>query len=121
DRVQLNMVRDHNNWGRTLARSEFSIPENQMSSATETPVHFAFNRDAGSIDFNGTFQNGEGVGRFTFTAAPTYAATLRSLGVSSDSSLDEEELFRLAMHDVSTAFIRDMQALGYREGLDQYV
>src|SRR5437764_15457712 len=63
DRVHLNMIRDHSNWGRSLSRNEFAVPESQVSSPTEAPVHFTFNRDAGVIDFNGTFQNGEGVGR----------------------------------------------------------
>jgi len=75
----------------------------------------------GTIDFTGPFQSGEGVGRFSFTPNRSYAATLQSLGLSTASHIDDEDLFSLAMHDVSIAFIRDMQSLGYRENLDQYV
>src|SRR5437867_8280404 len=121
DRVHLNMVRDHSNWGRTLPRADFAVSEAQMNSATETPVRFSLARDAGTVDFNGTFQSGEGVGRFTFTPNRAYAETLRSLNVASDESLDDERLFSLAMHDISTDFIRTMQSLGYRETLEQYV
>jgi hypothetical protein len=121
DRVHLNMTRVNSNWGRTLPRADFAIPEDAMTSATETTVHFAFNRDAGVIDFTGTFQKGEGVGRFSFAPNRSYVATLQSLGVSSDSHIDDDDLFSLAMHDVSTAFIREMQSLGYLENLDQYV
>jgi len=121
DRVHLTLTRESSNWGHTLPRTDFAITEATMSSATETPVHFAFNRDAGTIDFTGTFQSGEGVGRFSFTPSRSYLGTLQSLGVSSDSHIDDDELFSLAMHDVSTAFIREMQSLGYRENLDQYV
>ena len=120
DRVQLTMVRDHNNWGESIRRSELPLSDAQINASTETPVHFALNRDAGVIDFNGTFESGEGVGRFAFTPSASYAATLRSLNVSS-GPLDDEDLFRLAMHDVSTNFIRDMQTLGYREDLDSYI
>jgi hypothetical protein len=121
DRVHLNVVRDHSNWGRSMPRAEFGLSDSQLNSASETPVHFAFTRDAGTIDFNGTFQNGEGVGRFTFTPSRSYAETLRSLNVPADSHFDDEDLFSLAMHDVSIAFIRDMQSLGYRQSLDQYI
>ena len=121
DRVHLNVVRDHSNWGRSMPRAEFGLSDSQMSSAGETPVHFAFTRDAGTIDFNGTFQSGEGVGRFTFTPSRSYAETLRSLNVPADSHFDDEDLFSLAMHDVSIAFIHDMQSLGYRQSLDEYI
>ena len=121
DRVHLNMTRANSNWGRTLPRTDFAISEDAITSATETPVHFALNRDAGTIDFTGTSQSGEGVGRFSFTPNHSYVATLQSLGVSTASRIDDEDLFSLAMHDVSIAFIRDMQSLGYRENLDQYV
>src|SRR5205085_675306 len=92
----------------------------QMNSPTETAVHFAINRDAGAIDFTGSFESGEGVGRFVFTPNASYVAVLRSLNVASADPLDDDRLFSLAMHDVSTNFIRDMQALGYREDLESY-
>jgi len=121
DRVHLTMVRDHSNWGRSLARSEFSLTDAQINSATESPVHFGMTRDAGAFDFTGSFENGEGVGRFSFTPSRNYAETLRALGVASESRFDDEDLFSLAMHDISTAFIREMQSLGYRQNLDEYI
>jgi len=121
DRIHLNVTREHSNWGRTLPRTDFAIADSSLSSSTEAPVHFTFNKDAGAIDFNGTFQNGEGVGRFSFTPNRSYLSTLQSLGVATDSQIDDDDLFSLAMHDVSAAFIRDMQSLGYRENLDQYI
>jgi hypothetical protein len=121
NRTQLTVVRDHNNWGQGIQRSEIPLSDAQINASSETPVHFAFNRDAGVIDFNGSFMSGEGVGRFVFTPNTSYASTLRSLGVSSDEPLDDDRLFSLAMHDVSTAFIRDMQNLGYKEDLQSYV
>jgi len=121
DRVHLNMVRDDSNWGTTYPRSDFALSDSDVNSATEKPVAFALKRDAGTIDFTGTFQNGEGVGRFNFTPNPEFAATLRSLGVNSEEPLDDEQLFRLAMHGITTAFIRDMQSLGYHENLDTYI
>jgi len=121
DRVQLTVVRDHSDWGQSIRRSELPLTDAQINSSTETPVHFALNRDAGVIDFNGSFERGEGVGRFVFTPSANYVATLRSLNVASEDVLDDDKLFSLAMHDVSANFIRDMQALGYRENLQSYV
>ena len=120
DRMHLNIVRDQSNWGQSIRRSEVPLTDAQINSATETPVHFSLNRDAGVIDFNGSFENGEGVGRFVFTPSASYAATLRSLGVTTEEPLDDERLFSLAMFDIGTAFIRDMQSLGYRESLETY-
>ncbi len=119
--LQLDISKgNHNHWGRSTTLSAFTgLTESQMSGA-EKPVSFEMVRDAGTIHFTGTFSDGDGVGRFTFTPNRNYVATLRALGVQGDVS-DDEDLFSLAMHDVSTAFIREMQSLGYHENLDQYV
>ena len=121
DRVHLTIVRDHSAWGQSLRRSDLPVSDAQINAATETPVHFTLDRDAGVIDFTGSFESGEGVGRFVFTPSASYAAILRSLNVASEEALDDEKLFSLAMHDVSAAFIREMQALGYRQDLQSYV
>lgn len=121
DHVQLSTRRNRSDWSRTLSRSEFDLTDAQIEAASETPVHFVMKRDAGTLDFSGTFQRGEGVGRFTFTSNTSYAAALRALGMASDEALDDEKLFSLATHDVSLAFIRDMQSLGYRENLARYI
>jgi hypothetical protein len=118
---QLTIVHDNSNWSNGIQRSEIPLSDAQINASTETPVHFALNRDAGVIDFTGSFESGQGVGRFVFTPNANYVSTLRSLGVSSEDPLDDDRLFSLAMHDVSTSFIRDMQNLGYREDLQSYV
>jgi hypothetical protein len=120
DRIHLNLLRDGSDSGRSFSRSEFPLSDAQINATSETPVSFTLARDAGSIAMTGSFQSGEGVGRFTFTPNPSYGQTLRALGVGIDEELTDEHLFSLAMMDVTTAFIRDMQALGYRESLSQY-
>jgi hypothetical protein len=120
DRVHLNIVRDTSNWGQSIGRSELPLSDAQINSASETPVHFTLNRDAGVIDFNGSFENGEGVGRFSFQPNPQYVATLKSLGVSTDGGLDNDDLFSMAMFDIGTGFIREMQSLGLHEDLETY-
>jgi hypothetical protein len=120
-RMQIEMISDHNQNSHPIERSAFTgLTAAQMDASADTPVDFRMIREAGSVHFTGMFQHGDGVGRFTFEPNPAYAATLRSLGVAA-SDLNDERLFSLAIHDVSSTFIKEMQSLGYREDLDQYV
>jgi hypothetical protein len=120
-RMQIEMISDHNQNSHPIERSAFTgLTSSQIDASSDTPVDFRMIKDAGTVHFTGTFQRGDGVGRFTFEPNPAYAATLRALGVAA-SDLDDERLFSLAIHDVSSNFIKEMQSLGYREDLDQYV
>ncbi len=120
-KLQMTLVSDHNQNSHPVDRTTFTgLTAAQIDAAAGTPVDFRLVRDAGSLHFTGTFVRGDGVGRFTFEPNAAYANTLRTLVVAS-SDLNEETLFSLALHDVSASFIREMQALGYREDLDQYV
>ncbi len=120
DRIHLDLLREGSHFGRSFPRVELPISDAQLNAITETPVSFTLARDAGSIAMTGSFQSGEGVGRFTFTPNPSYGQTIRALGVGIDEELTDEHLFSLAMMDIPTTFIREMQALGYRESLSQY-
>jgi hypothetical protein len=120
-RMQIEMISDHNQNSHPIELSAFNgLTPAQMNANADTPVDFRMVREAGSVHFTGMFQHGDGFGRFTFEPNPSYAATLRSLGVAA-SDLDDQRLFSLAIHDVSSNFIKEMQSLGYREDLDQYV
>jgi hypothetical protein len=125
DRIQLNMTREHSNWGQDFKISSFDgLSRAQIGSASDAPVRFAMRRDAGTIAFDGSFRDGEGAGHFTFTPSESYLGTLRSMNVrlDDDSSRTEgEELFRLAMFDVSIDFIRSMRNLGYDVSLRDLV
>ena len=120
-RMQIEMISDHNQNSHPIDRAAFTgLTAAQIDSNADTPVDFRMIREAGTMHFTGTFQRGDGAGRFTFEPNPAYASTLRSLGVAA-SDLDDEHLFTLAVHDVSSSFIKEMQSLGYRDDLDQYV
>ena len=122
--IQLNMVRTHSSWGNTTELSSLSGLSNaQINATSSTPVAFEMRRDAGVIKFDGVFRNGIGAGQFEFTPNRAYVDTLHSLGtdLKSDDGDEESALFRLAMHDVSADFIREMQSLGYRGSIDTFV
>ncbi|HEX9458940.1 MAG TPA: hypothetical protein VGA84_07330 [Thermoanaerobaculia bacterium] len=124
-RLQIELVSDHHQNSNSIDRTAFTgLTAAQLEATAETPVDFRLVRDAGTLHFTGTFLRGEGVGRFTFEPNAVYAGTLRGLGVAAsdlNSDLNDERLFSLAMQDVSAAFIKEMQTLGYREDLDRYV
>jgi hypothetical protein len=131
DRMYINITRGRNhNMGTTMRLSDFtSLTRAQMDATTMTPVRFEMRREAGNSVFEGTFRKGKGAGQFTFTANRAYIDAVRALGVPFDLSdkrhrrdqSEEEELFTLALHDVSTSFIKSMQAIGYKTSLEKYL
>jgi hypothetical protein len=126
-RLQLQLQHDDSNHGQSIDLAALSgLTAAQIAATAPTPVTFALRREAGTITFDGTFRNGSGGGEFAFAANPAYLATLRDLDVpvgggKHHGGSADERLLSLALLDVSTAFIRSMQALGYRESLDDYL
>lgn len=126
DSLQLSISRGNSmHSGQRWQVSSFKgLTEAQIGSVTQVPVEFRLEREPGTLAFEGVFKMREGAGHFVFTPNPGYVETLRSLGVAMDLSREEnldENLFQLAIFDVSTSFIRAMQAEGYREGAKTYV
>lgn len=113
--------------GHTFTVAELpGLTASQISSAAQTPVQFQLRREAGVITFDGIFKNGDGAGQFTFAPDANYAASLRRLGLDLDNldrhgkRSDQDELFTLAVIDVSTAYINAMRAEGFNVSLDDY-
>jgi hypothetical protein len=130
DRFYMNITKGRNhNMGTTFQLNEFTgLTRAQIDAAAMTPVQFEMRREAGNAAFEGTFRNGKGAGQFTFTPNRAYLDTIRSMGISLEREKhknrewsDEEQLFSLAIHDVSTAFIKSMIAEGYRVSLEDYL
>jgi hypothetical protein len=119
-KIQLNLMRQNNHFGSTFSIDAFTgLTAADVSHQGD--VKFELRREAGVIAFDGSFRDGEGVGHFVFTPDASYASKLRSMGVRSDDDVDDEKLLSLALHDVSTDFIRAMRREGYDEPLDHYV
>jgi hypothetical protein len=129
--LQMNMTfRPNSMNGNGMPLSGFTgLTEGQVNAATMTPVNFSMNREAGNLEFEGTFRNGKGAGQFTFTPKPNYLDSMRALGVDVSPEHDRrgraddvnERLYAYAVHDVSTAFVKSMIAEGYRVPLDKYL
>ncbi|HEV7764617.1 MAG TPA: hypothetical protein VGQ76_06425 [Thermoanaerobaculia bacterium] len=130
DRIYMSMIRGtHNNMGTTMRISDFAaLTRTAIDAPTMTPVNFQLRREAGTATFEGTFKKGKGAGQFTFVGNRAYINAVRALGVpfelnkrKNKERTEEEDLFSLALHDVSTAFIKSMQAEGFKESLEKYL
>jgi opacity protein-like surface antigen len=132
DSMQFNFwTKDHGQNGLPIPITAFTgLTEAQIAAVAITPVNFQLNREAGVISLEGTFKQREGSGHFTFQPNHKFAETLRSLGVGDDDAGEEwdnssegpysdRRLFTMAIIDLSTRYVRDMQALGYRVGSHQ--
>ena len=121
DHLHLNITTDRSNLGTSMSIASFgTLTPSQINAAAATPVTFELRRDAGTIAFEGTFRDGKGAGRFTFTPDRTYFDKVRTLGIE-PSRTGDERLFVLALHDVSTTYIKAMQDAGYKTTLEKYL
>jgi hypothetical protein len=128
DKIHMNLTREDSNQGMSIRVADFTnLTAAQINAGTMTPVNFELRREAGTVQFEGTFRNGKGAGQFTFTENPAYLQSMRNLGVSVEPrrkrrrQTEEESLLIYALVDVTTAFVKSMQAEGYRESLDRYL
>src|SRR5215831_6919864 len=90
-KLHLSLVREHNQFGQSFELSSFTgLTEAQVHASGDAPVKFSLVRDAGTIVLDGVFGDGEGGGRFTFNANPSYANDLRGMGVTWSDDMDDD-------------------------------
>ncbi len=129
ERLYMSITRGRMNQnGNTMNLADFSgLTAAQINAPTMTPVRFELRREAGNFAFEGTFRNGKGAGQFDFTPNRNYISAVQALGVKFDlehkrhDRTEDEDLFTLALLDVSTSFIKSMIAEGYKVPLDDYL
>jgi hypothetical protein len=123
--VYFSIQRRRNGWGNMNSSFEIQASSLQGLSATQAGnasganVRFQLTRDAGSFECEGWFKGGKGSGHFTFVGNAGYASEMERLGYG---QLTEDEVFTMAVFDVSRAFIQEIKGLGYdRVSKDQLV
>ncbi len=115
DKVHLSFSFDRekgrsNNFGSGFDYSELKgLTKAQVESANST-VNFSIAREAGTIEMQGTFQNGKGSGTFRFTPGKTFASNMQTRGFS----FSDEKLFSAAALDLTTAFVDDLLTAGFQ-------
>ncbi|HEY1434530.1 MAG TPA: 4-hydroxy-3-methylbut-2-enyl diphosphate reductase [Thermoanaerobaculia bacterium] len=101
-----------NNWSTS---NEYRVKDFQglqrPATPAEAPAHFELVRDAGTITFDGQLGAAGGAGRYAFSPNPEYLAAIEKMGYAAP---DADDVFSLAVHDVSRAFIRELDGLGYK-------
>ncbi len=119
DKIHLNFSRktekgDRNQMGSTYDYDELKGLSREQSLSNGT-VKFSLVREAGTIDCEGTFQNGRGSGTFVFTGNQGFVSAMKTRGFDfekSDSKYDEDNegnrLFAATTLNVTTALADDL-------------
>jgi hypothetical protein len=88
-------------------------------------VNFSLAREAGTVECEGSFQNGKGAGTFRFTANQSFISAMSSRGIdfekkspSGDQRSVEDRLFAATTLNVTTALADGLRAAGL-DGLDE--
>ncbi len=118
-KIQLNLERRNKRGGRHQNGNSYDFSELQGLTREQAlsggPVNFSLVREAGKIDFEGSFQNGKGSGTFRFTSNPAFVSAMKSRGFdfTQDADEDEDRLFSAAMVNVTTALADELATAGF--------
>ena len=113
--LQLEMDSDRN-FGFSIPMEELEGLGARGDRWTASDVRFNVRRDAGTVDFQGSFSDGRGSGTWRFVPNAEFVSAMRK----TYPDLSSEQVFRLAIHDVSRGFIAAMSQEGYvRPSLDE--
>ncbi len=99
-----------NSFGSNFEFKDFEGLTERDTLGSNTKVNFRLNREAGKIECKGSFTDGKGSGTFTFTPNQSFVSSMENLGFK----LDQEKVFAATTLDVTTAFARDIQSMGFK-------
>ena len=122
EKLQLNMERrsdkgGRNNMGHPYEFSDFQgLTREQATNGG--PVSFSLVREAGRIDFEGSFQNSKGSGTFRFTGNQAFISAMKSRGFDfekydDDERQPQERLFTATALNIATALADDLNSAGF--------
>lgn len=119
DELQVQLFRQSRqmHMGTGVRLSELKGLSAAALQGSNTPVKFQLARDAGTIQFEGTFNKGLGHGEFLFTANPEYISAMKQMGYSGV----DDKAFELATIDVSRAYAKELRDLGYNPDLKELI
>jgi len=120
DKLHLNLERRTDERGRSNMGTDFYFADLQGLSREQVlrggAVKFSVVREAGSIDFEGSFRDGRGSGTFRFNGNPVFVSAMKGRGfdfdenssTTSDRRHGENRLFAAAVINVTTAQADDL-------------
>jgi hypothetical protein len=118
-KLNLHLERRTERGGRNEHGQTYDFSELQGLSREQAlnggPVSFSLVREAGRIDFQGSFQDGKGSGTFRFTGNAAFVSAMKSRGFNfeDDSESNNDRLFSAAMINVTTALADDLASAGF--------
>jgi cold shock CspA family protein len=116
-KVHLTLVHSHkNNFGQDMALANLKGLD-AHALETDGPVKFQLQREAGTIQFEGTFKNGVGTGTYEFAANADFVAKMNKMGFNGV----EKEGLSLTMVDVTIAYVEELRSLGFQPDLDHVI
>lgn len=122
-KIHLSFERRAEKGGTNQMGQSFELADLQGLSREQAAgsgaVSFRLAREAGIIDFEGTFQNGKGSGTFRFVPNSQFVSAMKSRGFdleknsSSDKNHSEDQLFAAATLNLTTTFTDDLLSANF--------
>jgi hypothetical protein len=120
-KIHLNFEQSSDKGGRHQMGQSYDFAELQGLSREQAvnggPVKFSLVREAGTIECEGSFQNGKGSGTFRFSGNPAFVSAMKSRGYdfeeSSTGRHSENRLFAAATLNITTALADDLSSAGF--------
>lgn len=122
-KINLHLERRSDKGGRHEHGQTYDFSDLQGLSREQAlsggQVSFSIVREAGRIDFEGSFQNGKGSGTFRFNANASFAAAMKSRGFDFEENSDDNErrsedrLFAATTLNITTALADDLASAGF--------
>jgi hypothetical protein len=127
-KIHLNFDRRSDGNGKHSMGQSYDFSELQGLSREQArnggAVRFSLVREAGTIDCEGSFQNGRGSGTFRFTGSQAFLSAMKSRGfdfekASSKHDRDSDDrLFAAAALNVTTALADELSSAGFKLDVD---
>jgi len=114
---RLTCSEDAGSMGHPLSLTELQGLDPAAIHGNHTPVKFSLVREAGSLQFEGVFNEDVGYGEFTFTANQEFLSAMKQMGYPAAA----EKAFTLACIDVTRAYVLELRELGFHPDLDKVI
>ena len=125
DKIHLSLMRGTERGRRSNMGMSFDFADLRGLSREQVtrggPVKFALSREAGTVEFEGSFQGGKGSGTFRFTGNQGFVSAMKGRGfdfeqdapAADDRDEPENRLFAATVLNVTTAQADDLLSAGF--------